>query len=111
MSISLFKLVEENAFAYVARRLHPEILQLSFGNVSLQMAPREFNRLQSQIANTLNQIIVVRDPYLRDLTVSTSVKNMVFTFSYYELCQINQVMVNTQTILEVAEISEHPLSD
>ncbi|MEM9673695.1 MAG: DUF6686 family protein [Bacteroidota bacterium] len=108
MKKSPFELLEENTFAYVAHRKHPKTLQLSFGNVSLQLNPREFSRLQGQVAETLGQIQIVRDPYYREFIISTSVKNMVFTFSYCELCQINQVMVNTQTMLEVGQIINPP---
>ncbi|WKN43011.1 DUF6686 family protein [Tunicatimonas pelagia] len=120
MNKSPFELLEENEFAYVAYRVsdhrassyrkQAEILQLSFGNVSLQLNPTEFARLQKQVAETLEQIQIVRDPYYREFIISTSVRNMVFTFSYCELCQINQVMVNTQTMLEVGQIINLPNS-
>ncbi|MEM6843335.1 MAG: DUF6686 family protein [Bacteroidota bacterium] len=110
MNKSPFELLEENEFAYVAYCKKPEILQLSFGNVSLQLNPTEFARLQGQVAETLSQIQIVRDPYYREFIISTSLKNMVFTFSYYDLCQINQVMVNTQTMLEVGQIINPPNS-
>ena len=42
MNKSPFELLEENAFAYVAHRKQPETLQLSFGNVSLQLSSTEF---------------------------------------------------------------------
>ncbi|MEM8967032.1 MAG: DUF6686 family protein [Bacteroidota bacterium] len=108
MNKSPFELLEENAFAYVAYRRQPAILQLSFGNVSLQLNPTEFARLQAQVDETLGHIKIIRDPYYREFVISTSVKNMVFTFSYCELCQINQVMVNTQTMLEVGQIINLP---
>ena len=110
MNKSPFELLEENAFAYVAHRKQPETLQLSFGNVSLQLSSTEFARLQSQVADSLVQIRGVRDPHYQEFIISTSVKNMVFTFSYCELCQINQVMVNTQTMLEVVQIINPPNS-
>ncbi|MDF9796182.1 hypothetical protein OKW21_001445 [Catalinimonas alkaloidigena] len=103
MSNSL-QLIEQNDFAYSAQCQKTSHLQMSFGNVSLMMTPKEFSLLKKHVQDTLINIKDIRCPHCRDIFIKTSVTNMSFLFSYDELCHMHDIMVNTLTMLEVQSI-------
>lgn len=105
-----FQLIEQNEFAYSAQCKKTSRLQMSFGNVSLMMTPKEFSVLMKHVQETLTNIEEVRCPYCRDIFIKTSVTNMSFQFSYDELCLMHDIMVNTLTILEVHSILDNSKS-
>ncbi|MEK6480208.1 DUF6686 family protein [Catalinimonas sp. 4WD22] len=105
-----FQLIEQNELAYSAQCKKTSRLQMSFGNVSLMMTPKEFTLLKKHVQDTLINIKDIRCPYCRDIFIKTSVTNMSFQFSYDELCLMHDIMVNTLTLLEVHSIIDNNAS-
>lgn len=96
-----YQLTDHNEFAFTARCSNSQRLQLGFGNITLLMQHKEFTRLLAQVEDTYHH---VRDseccPCCRNIIIETSVKNMVFTFSFHELQRLLEVMQKTHMLLQ-----------
>lgn len=101
-----YQLTDHNEFAFTARCSNSQRLQLGFGNITLLMQEHEFTRLLSQVDDTFRHYSESEAccPCCRNIIVETSVKNMVFTFSLYELELLLEVMQQTHMLLEANHI-------
>lgn len=94
-----YKLVDENEYAYTAYDRSADMVQLSFGNISLDLTHHEFIMLKKNVEETLEGNKDCKNPYTRDIIISTSVTNMVFVFCFYEIMYIYEVISNTMGML------------
>jgi len=100
-----YQLTDHNEFSYTACCTHTQHLQLGFGNIALQMKSHEFTRLLAQVEDTFRQCVGSDAcPNCRNIIIETSVKNMAFTFSLYELEMLLEVMQRTEMLLEAKSI-------
>ena len=90
-----YKLVDENEYAYTAYDRSADMVQLSFGNISLDLPHDEFLLLKKTLEGNKD----CKNPYVRDIIISTSVTNMVFVFCFYEIMYIYEVILNTMGML------------
>jgi glutaminase len=99
------QITDQNEFAFTAHCARSKRMQLGFGNIALLMELNEFDRLMTQVDETLEHYAAQPCcPCCRSIIIETSVKNMVFMFSLRELGLLQEVMQRTKMLLEAKSI-------
>lgn len=94
----------QNDFGYSSRCGCHCHLQLVFGNIALLMSVEEFIGLKKQVHHTYQHFSGSKCIHCKDIYVDTSVNNMSFVFSYWEVEQLYEIMKGTTLLLEVEGI-------